>query len=386
MVKDKNKTKEQLIKEVSELRLRVAELEKSEAERRRTEESLSEARERLGLSDRELEQRNRETNLFCQMGARLQSCETLDEAYAAIQRFGADLFPTMTGVLFMSADQQKNMKAVAAWGADLQSERLFPFGDCRALQAGQAHIVRSLVPGIRCKHINPSFSGDYLDAPVTASGEIMGLFHLESLNAGYDQKTEELALIVAEHLALSLSNLKLRETLSEESIRDPLTGLFNRRYMEESLAQELARAARAGYPVSLLKLAIDNFKSLTNVFGRDGGDFLLKELGSAIQSQVRRGDVSCRFGGDEFVLVLPNARPELAVKRAESLKGMANNLNLVFHGRSLGPVTLSIGVVAYPDHGANADELLLKADQTLDHVKTRGHDLVELAGSVSSKA
>jgi diguanylate cyclase (GGDEF)-like protein len=371
MVKDKNKTKDQLIKELAELRLRVAEMEKSEAERRRTEEALSEARERLGLSDRELEQRNRETNLFCQMGARLQSCETLDEAYTAIQRFGADLFPTMTGALFMSADQQKNMKAVAAWGADLGSERFFPLEDCQALQRGEAHVAKSSIPGIRCKHINPSFSGDYLDAPVTSSGEIMGLFHLESLR-GYDQRTTELALIVAEHLALSLSNLKLRETLSEESVRDPLTGLFNRRYMEESLAQELARATRANYPISLLKLAVDNFKLLTDAFGREGVDLLLKELGSRIQNQVRRGDVSCRFGGEEFVLILPNAKPELAVKRAESLKGMAENLNLVFQGRSLGPVTLSIGVVAYPEHGASADELLRKADQALNHAKKNG--------------
>ena len=385
MVKDQNKTKDQLIKELSELRQRVAELENFEDDRKRTEEALIQAREKLGLTDRELEQRNHATNLFCQMGAKLQTCETLDEAYIAIQRFGADLFPALTGALFISADQGKNMEAVASWGGDLQSRRLFPPGDCQALQRGQAYFARSLIPGMRCKHVDISFSGDYLDAPVTASGEIMGLLHLESHKATYDQKTEELALIVAEHLALSLSNLKLRETLSEESVRDPLTGLFNRRYMEESLAQELARATRANYPVSLLKLAVDSFSRFNEAFGREGCDLLLRELGSLIQSQVRRGDVSCRLRGEEFVLILPNAKPEFAIKRAQGLKESVKNLNLIFQGRPLGRVSVSIGIAAYPDHGTSTEELLRKADQALSDAKSKGRDLVESAGTVSDK-
>jgi diguanylate cyclase (GGDEF)-like protein len=379
MVRDKDKTKDQLIKENSELRQRVAELEKLESERRRTGEALTRAGEKLGLTDRELEQRNRQTNLFCQMGAQIQTCGTLDEAYRAIERFGADLFPTARGALFASADSPADMKMVAAWGGDLQSERIFSVRDCEALQRAQAYTVKSSIPVKRCKHMNPSFSGDYLDAPVVASGEIFGLFHLESADMTYDQKTEDLALIVAEHLALSLSNLKLRETLSGESIRDPLTGLFNRRYMVESLLQELARAVRANYPISLLKLSVDDFERLNTAFGRSAGDMLLKEFASMIQGQVRRGDVSCRLGGEEFVLVLPNAKPEFAVKRAEALKEKAKDLNLVFQGRPLGPIALSIGVAAYPNHGASPDELLEKAGQALNRARAKGRAVVELA-------
>jgi diguanylate cyclase (GGDEF)-like protein len=386
MVDDKKKSKDQLIKELSELRQRVADLEKSEAEHRRVAESLTHVRGKPGLPDRELEQRNREANLFCQMGGKLQTCETLDEAYAIIQQFGPDLFPTTTGALFMSADLKKNMEAVATWGVDLQSERLFPPEDCQALQREQAHIAQSSIPGKRCKHINPSFSGDYLDAPVTASGEIMGLLHLESRNETYDQRREDLALIVAEHLALSLSNLKLRESLSEESVRDPLTGLFNKRYMEESLTQELSRAARAKYPVSLMLLDIDNFKRFTGAFGRSGGDMLLKELGTMIQNHVRRGDISCRFGGDEFVLVLPNAKPEFAVQRAQSIKEMVKNLKLVFQGQPLGAITVSVGVAVYPNHGASTEDLLRNASQALNQAKMKGRDLVELAAGLNSKS
>jgi diguanylate cyclase (GGDEF)-like protein len=155
--------------------------------------------------------------------------------------------------------------------------------------------------------------------------------------------------------------------------------------MEESLAQELARATRANYPVSLLKLAIDNFRRFNEAFGREGCDLLLKQLASLIQGQVRRGDVFCRLGGEKFVLILPNAKPEFAVKRAQGLKQSVKNLNLAFQGLPLGPVTVSIGIAGYPDHGPNTEELLRRADQALSDAKSKGRDLVEFAGTVANK-
>ncbi len=384
MVNDRKKTKDQLIREISELRQRIAALEESEAEYRRTEEARSLTKMKSGRADSVSEQRVRDANNFCQMGARLQTCETLDEAYKTIQQFGPDLFPAMTGGLFVSSGLRKNMETLASWGGDLQSARSFPPEHCQAFIHGQAVFSES-APGTRCKHINPSFSGSYLDAPIIASGEIIGLLHLESRFKTYDRKVEELALIVAEHLALSLSNLKLRETLSEESVRDPLTGLFNRRYMEESLAQELARASRAKYPVSLLKLAVDDFEHFNDAFGRDGSDLLLKELGALIQQQVRRGDIFCRLAGESFVLILPSAKPEFAVKRAQGFREAVKSLNLASRGQLLGPVTISVGVSAYPDHGTSADELLRMADQALSHAKAKGRDTVEFAGNINNE-
>ena len=378
MANDKNKTKDQLLKEISELRRRIAELEKSEAEHKRAEARAVQPKMKPAAADRESDRRIRDANVFCQMGAKLQGCETLGEAYKVVERFGPDLFPAITGALFITSGVGKNMEAVAAWGGDLQSERLFPPEQCETLIHGQAVFAEPSTPGKRCKHMNPSFSGSYLDLPMTASGEIIGLLHLESRYKTYDRKAEELALIVAEHLTLSLSNLKLREAFSEEAVRDPLTGLFNKRYMEESLAQELARASRATYPVSILKLTVDNFEHFSDAFGRDGGDSLLKELGSLLQGQVRRGDISARVGED-FVLILPNAKPEFAVKRAQGLKEMVKHLNVVFQGRSLGPITISVGVAAYPDSGASADELLQTVEQALSHAKTKGRDVVEFA-------
>jgi diguanylate cyclase (GGDEF)-like protein len=184
---------------------------------------------------------------------------------------------------------------------------------------------------------------------------------------------------VPEQLGLALANLRLREKLRSESIRDALTGLFNRRYMEESLDLELARAQRALEPVGVLLVDVDHFKRFNDTFGHGGGDAILSALGGLLRGSVRGGDVACRLGGEEFLLILPGAPLAELPARADALRESVRALRIFHRGRPLDPVTVSIGVAAAPDHGGTRDALLRAADGALYRAKRAGRDQVAVA-------
>jgi diguanylate cyclase (GGDEF)-like protein len=184
---------------------------------------------------------------------------------------------------------------------------------------------------------------------------------------------------IIDSLSLSIANLKLRATLRQQSIRDPLTGLYNRRYMEETLERELLRASRNHESVGVIMLDIDNFKNFNDTFGHQAGDVLLQSLGHFFHSHVRGEDVACRYGGEEFILLLPGSTREQTFQRAEEMRKDAQNLNVSFRGQSLGAITLSFGVSVFPDHGTTPDILIQKADQALYRAKSEGRNRVIVA-------
>jgi diguanylate cyclase (GGDEF)-like protein len=188
-----------------------------------------------------------------------------------------------------------------------------------------------------------------------------------------------LAVTVAEQFALALANLRLRETLRGQSIRDPLTGLFNRRYMEETLDRELSRAARERRPLSVILLDIDRFKHFNDTFGHEAGDTVLASLGALLRGASRAGDVACRYGGEEFVLILPAASLADAQRRAEEIREAIRGLRVTHNGRPLEAVRCSMGVAAFPEHGEVGGALLRAADAALYRAKREGRDQVILA-------
>ena len=185
-------------------------------------------------------------------------------------------------------------------------------------------------------------------------------------------------MTVAEHIALALANLKLRETLRSQSIRDPLTGLFNRRYMEESLEREMRRASRGRHPVGIIMLDLDHFKKFNDSYGHDAGDALLRIVGNTLQRSIRAEDIACRYGGEEFTLILPEASLIDAAQRAESIRESIRNLNIQHRRQQLGGVTVSAGVAIFPDHGPTGDAVLRAADAALYQAKARGRDRVAI--------
>jgi diguanylate cyclase (GGDEF)-like protein len=228
--------------------------------------------------------------------------------------------------------------------------------------------------------------------PLAAQGETLGVLYVEDGDEGPETSVdglrlrrinlERVATAAGERISLALANLKLREILRNQSIRDPLTGLFNRRYMEESLARELHRGARKKRNVALVMVDLDHFKVFNDTFGHQAGDLLLRELSSVLKSRVRAGDMACRYGGEEFALILAETDSDGARTCTENIRAEIKNLHLHIRGQALGAVTISAGIAVFPGHGENAEELMRAADLALYRAKNEGRDRV-LVGNPS---
>jgi diguanylate cyclase (GGDEF)-like protein len=217
-----------------------------------------------------------------------------------------------------------------------------------------------------------------------AHGEVLALLHVTTdVNVTRDGSIPEtdygLLRVFTEHIALAISNLKLRDALRQQSIRDPLTGLFNRRYLEETLAIEIERAKRKNEPFSILMLDLDHFKRFNDTHGHEAGDAVLQVLGGFLQRHVRGGDIACRYGGEEFTLILPGASVEAAQHRAGQLCEGIRALNIDFKNQILGPLSLSVGIATFPNHGESGESVLQAADMALYQAKDEGRDRVVVA-------
>lgn len=345
-------------------------------ERKQAEEELRESNRRLSVWVHELEQRTREIGLLSEMGDMLQACRTVDEAYEVVGPIGVRLFPDAVGCVSATAPNGGLVDTVARWGEERESAT-FHADDCWALRRGRPHLVDEAASGPLCRHLAGRGLRGALCVPMMAHGELLGVLTLGVHDPGrLDEARRRLAMTVAEHVALAVANLKLRETLQSQSIRDPLTGLFNRRYMEESLERELRRARRGGHTVGVIMLDLDHFKPLNDTWGHAAGDEMLRAAAGVLQRSIRAEDIACRYGGEEFVLILPEVTLDDAASRAESIRQSARALRVPFHRQVIGPLTLSAGVAVFPDHGPSADALLRAADAALYEAKARGRDRV----------
>ena len=198
----------------------------------------------------------------------------------------------------------------------------------------------------------------------------------EFANESFRDTHQPLAISAASQIALSLASLQLRESLREQSIRDPLTRLFNRRFLEESFERELQLAARKKQSVAVLFLDLDHFKRFNDTFGHDAGDLVLQSLADQLRNFFRATDLCCRYGGEEFAIILPEATSKDAAIRANTLRLEVKSLRLQYKKQSLGQLTLSVGVAAFPENGSTSSELLKIADQCLYESKERGRDVV----------
>jgi len=328
----------------------------------------------------ELSERNREITLFGRINDFLQASDTEAEAYSVISRTATQLFPEDSGALFVISASRNMVEANATWGTAPPPNVVFPPGDCWALRRGQGHLA--VGNEVRCRHA----SGDsraYACLPLVAHGETLGILHvLGGEQAGEDRMKEtfRLAKGFAENIGLAIANLKLRDAMRSLSIRDPLTGLFNRRYAEEALVQEIFRAKRQSVQIAVMMLDIDHFKQFNDSFGHDGGDAVLRELGAYLKDQVRGGDVICRYGGEEFLLILSPTTLEGARARAEQIREGVKLLAVRHARKNLGAITISVGMAVFPEHAPEAEALVKAADIALYQAKQAGRDRVVLFG------
>ena len=346
-------------------------------ERKKTDEALQQAKQKLEDWVHELEQRTREMTLLSEMGDMLRACLSTDEAYSVIVRVAQQIFPVQAGALYVISPARNAVEAVAVWGDASQVERVFAPDECWALRRGRVHWVEDSSVGLLCKHLRPPSPEGYLCVPMMAQSEALGILYLtQPGSARMTEARQRLAVAMAEHIAMALSNLRLHETLRNQSIRDPITGLFNRQFMEESLELELRRAARSRQSLGVIIMEIDSLEILSRTFEDNAEDSILRELGSLLQTIIRKEDIACRFGTGKFAIVLPQGSLEISTQRAESLRDMIKDLEIRHRGRPVGHVTVSAGVSGFPDHGRTGESLLRAADGALQRAKQEGGNRV----------
>jgi diguanylate cyclase (GGDEF)-like protein/PAS domain S-box-containing protein len=349
--------------------------------RKKTETELQEANEKLEAWVNELEQRTREMTMLNEMGDILRACLTTEEAYNVIVRTAQQIFPAKVGALYVIAASRNAVEAVAVWGDSELAESTFSPSECWALRRGRTHWVENATSGLICKHIHHPSPDGSLCIPMMAQSEAIGVLHLmQPENVKMTESKQRMAVTMSEHIGMALSNLRLHETLRSQSIRDPLTGLFNRRFMEESLELEIRRASRNQRPLGMIMIDLDHFKYFNDNFGHEAGDLLLKELGALLKGNIRAEDIACRYGGEEFTLILPEGTADVTHQRAEFYRDAIQKLDVRFRGHPLGRVTASMGVAIFPEHGRTAKALVEASDKALYKSKRAGRDRVTMAG------
>ena len=310
-------------------------------ERRKWEETVQTTNDKLQVLVAQVEEQNRIMSLANEMADLMQACQASEEAYGAIGHSMPRFFPEDSGSLYMLNNSRNLFEAVASWGEAPPAISVFAPDDCWSVRRGRLHQVDDPREALLCHHVSPADCGAYLCVPLVAQGETMGVLHLESRlqskrqEVGMAVSKEQLALAVAEDMALALANLRLRETLRSQAIRDSLTGLFNRRYMEETLERELKRAKRTGGSVAVIMMDLDHFKRYNDTFGHNAGDEILSALGDLVKGQIRGEDIACRYGGEEFLLIIPGVTMEVALERAERLRQAIREMHV--HYKRLNP-------------------------------------------------
>jgi len=346
-----------------------------------SEEALKEANDRLKTSVGELEERNFEFVLLGEMVELLQACATAGEGYDIIGRSIQKFFPDAAGGALCILNASHTIaEAVATWGKKLNSELVFSSDDCWALRRGKIYAANAADSQLFCGHLGKSRPNVSLCAPVLGQGETLGVLHLALEQPPSEFKIRLLGALV-DQIGLAIGNLKLRETLSNRSLHDPLTGLFNRRYMEESLEKEMRRAVRYGRSLAVVILDLDHFKKFNDSHGHGAGDALLVKFAEFLQKFVRGYDVACRYGGEEFVLILPEISEENALKRARQLLEETSHLTVSYQEQTFEAVTSSIGIALFPQHGSNWESVLRAADAALYQAKAQGRNRAVMAAS-----
>lgn len=283
-----------------------------------------------------------------QLVDRLQACFSIEEAAQAITPSIQQLFPDEAGAIYILRSPNNLLEAIATWGSvPLTSDPIALHDECIALQRGEPHLVEDIQRSLRCQHLRAnSLPVETLCVPIIAHGEPLGVLYIGSLQRGRIFAVQQLAARVAKHIGLALANLKLRETLKSQSLRDPLTKLYNRRYLEESLEREIHRTKRSQQPLGIILLAIDRFEAIEQKLGHAAGELLLREIGLFLPNQIRSSDIACRYRGEEFLLLLPEASEAATQHRGQQIRENVKHLALQYKAQRLDGITLSGGIAS----------------------------------------
>jgi diguanylate cyclase (GGDEF)-like protein len=356
--------------------------------RRRYEERLSETNEKLAGTIRALERQARESDLLTSARDELQLCVSSLQAQQASVRYFGQLLPGTTGGICLINNSRQLVEVAATWNDAPTLFDGFALDACCGLRSGRMRWRKPSQSEVHCAHFSGTPPENYLCLPLAAYGETLGIVYVECASSGIaamvDANLGALQQMV-ELASIGIAGLNLRSKLEHQSIRDSLTGLYNRHFMEIALDRELRRATRHQQTLAVLVLDIDYFKAFNDTYGHEAGDVVLREVAGTMRQTIRSEDIVCRFGGEEFVVILPELSTEEAVARAESLRHMVSEIRLHYRGEPLNEVTISIGVAMYPYNADTVEQLLWVADRALYEAKHQGRNRVILAEQVPAE-
>lgn len=353
--------------------------------RKAAESSLKNTNMQMGKWIGALQDRSRQMILMNQMGGMLHSCSSVDDAFKVAASFIKQMPVFGSGSIYAYDKAQKYYKIAASWGKNVCKDILWP-EECWGIKLGRIHRYETGPDAIACPHFLENCCGICVCMPLAAAGETVGLisFVTERFEKfGEDDFQNQATFLVAEHIGLSLTNILLREKLRSESIKDPLTNLYNRRYLDEALLKEIYRAARSGGSFCLIMGDIDHFKNLNDKYGHEAGDIVLKGLADLMTSCIRAEDTACRYGGEEFVILLASCDLTVALQKAEQMRKTFKDITFRSAKDEEIKVTISFGIAQYPTHGNTLEKMQQAADAALYSAKSLGRDRTEIA-SISS--
>jgi len=331
----------------------------------------------LNARNRDLDRYNCEIRTLHEMSNQLQACAMVEESYPIIRSYMEQLLPAVAGGLYVCSPQRRCLELVLSWPDQVDLADQFEGRQCKGLVQGELYRSGSGWADESCGHVAGQEGITYTCRPLIIEGVSMGLLHIFYPTAQLSQNQFEMALAVLDTIKLGLLNLMMQDKLRQESIRDPLTNLFNRRYMEEALRMALYHAQRTGQPLALVMADVDNFKQINDRYGHQQGDKVLVQVGQLFLNNIRRNDIACRYGGDEFILVMPDAPLQSAYARADALRRELSGSPESQSGPE--PISLSLGVAAFPEHGETAAGLIGAADKALYLAKQGGRDRIHSA-------
>jgi diguanylate cyclase (GGDEF)-like protein/PAS domain S-box-containing protein len=357
-------------------------------ERKQAEEMLKRSNQQLAVWINELQERKSKMDLLESVSSALQPCNNLNEVYHVLIKYAEEIFPDQPGALYLYDIKSDTLQQSVKWG-EFTGASSWEADTCHAWQSGKPHVSPGTNNRLLCKHDHNHAHDEmmYLCAPLVAQGERVGVLYLRrnvndfSEGEQYDSVEfwKSMAMMITERLGFVILNLKLRSDLANQSVRDPLTGMYVRRYLEESIQREIPRSIRYKRSFGLILIDIDNLDAINETMGRAAGNAVLQSFGKFLLSQIRSSDVSSRLGGDEFMMLLPEASLEDTANRAELFRMEGKNIRVLFGGHHLKTVTLSIGVAAFPQHGDNVGELFEAVEKALAKAKAKGCDQMVIA-------
>ncbi|QOY94775.1 diguanylate cyclase [Massilia sp. UMI-21] len=315
----------------------------------------------------------------------LDSVKTPAELARVLPVFLRKLLPATSGAVYLYRNSRDILELKASWGTPGEVPATLSPGDCWGLRLGKVHVA-SRHHDLCCDHGEAWLAAHETQTcvPMISQGDVIGVLVIAADRGDDGALDHALVASLAEQLSLAVSNVTLRETLRHQSTVDPLTGLYNRRFFDESLKRELARARRVGNPCSVVMVDLDHFKRINDTYGHDGGDLVLKAAARVITERVRASDVVCRYGGEELVLMLPDCGADEAAQCAESIRASLAELPIQHLGQSIAGVSASFGVAQCPGDAEGEQELLQAADRALYAAKKGGRNRVVVADGAPS--